>query len=172
MTTQVTKTIGPASKAVRATVFAAIEDLRAQLADAVRRIDPSPRPSAREHDSAPETIRGWTTVQNRGPTVAASGIKPERSEPSPGSSGARPASEASTHQLAAGANRPGSEPPISSSVYTGPAAGLGSTAPILILIGLAAAVCGCAAPAVRRRLSPRAGWLRSALLASLLEQPG
>jgi hypothetical protein len=164
MTTQVAKAIGPALKAVRATAFAAIDYLRAQLAGAIRRIDPPPR--------------GWTAAADTGTSEPASGIKLERrSELNPARGDARPAPETSTHQLTAhqitaGLNRLESEDPVSSSVNPGPAAGLGSAAQILIPIGLAAAACGCAAPAVRRRLSPRAGWLRSALLASSLEQPG
>jgi hypothetical protein len=160
VTTQLTEAIGPALKAVRATAFAAIDYLRAHL-----------------HESPSETIRGWTTATGTGTNGAASGIKHENGELGPASGGAPPAPEASTdqlrtHQTAADTSRPENEPPVSSSVNTGLAAGLGSAAQILIPIGLAAAVCGFAAPAVRRRLSPRAGWLRSALLGSSLEQPG
>ena len=176
--TQLTETIGPALKAVRATAFAAIDYLRAQLAGAIRRIDPPPPPSAHEHESPPGTIPGWTTATGTGTNGPASGIKLERRRAEVRQAAApRPAPEASTHQLTthqitAGTSRPESERPVSPSVNTGPAAGLGSAAQILIPIGLAAAVCGFAAPALRRRLSPRAGWLRSALLASSLEQPG
>jgi hypothetical protein len=175
--TEVTETIEPALKAVRAAAFAAIDSLRARLADAIRRIDPLPRSSADEHEWGPETIRGWTTATDTGTSEPASGIKLERGELRPARGGARPAPEASTHELTAhqataGTNRPENKGPMSSSVNPGPAAGLGSAAQILIPIGLAAAVCGVAAPAVRRRLSLRAAWLRSALLASSLEQPG
>jgi hypothetical protein len=175
--TQLTETVGPALKALRATAFAAIDYLRAQLVGAIRRIDPPPPLTAHEHESPAGNIREWTTAPATGTKAPAIGIRLDRGDLSPASGGARKAPEASTHQLTthqitAGANRPQSEDPILSSVNPGPATGLGSAAQVLIPIGLAAAVCGFAAPAFRRRLPPRAGWLRSALLASSLEQPG
>ena len=175
--TQLAETLGPPMKAGRTAASAAIDYLRAQLAGAIPRIDPPPPSTPREHGSAPGTLRKrWTMAPATGHNKPAGVIKLERIEQGPGG-GIRPTPEASPHQLAspqmtAGANLPQSERPGSSGTNPGPATGLGSAAQILIPIGLAAAVCGFAAPAFRRRLSLRAGWLRSALLASPLEQPG
>jgi hypothetical protein len=168
--TQATETIERALQAVRATAFA-IDALRAQLAAAIRRIDPQLPSFGHKHELPAETTRGWTAAADTGTKEPASGIKLE-GELSPARGDTRPAPEASTPQITTATNPSEHEDPVSSSVSLGPAAGLGSAAQILILIGLAAAVCGFVSPAVRRRLSPRAGWLRSALLASSLEQPG
>ena len=89
---QLTETIGPALKAVRATAFAAIDYLGAQLAGAIRRIDPPPPPSAGQHESTPETIPGWTTVTGTGTNGTASAIKHENGEWGPASGGALPGS--------------------------------------------------------------------------------
>ncbi len=164
-------------QAVRATAIAAIDYLRTQLAGAIPRVDPPPPPTAPEPESPPGTIRGWTMAPATGTKDPAGGIKLGRGEPNPANGGARPAPEASTHQLTthhntAGTNRSRSERPVPPSGSSGLAAGLGSAAQILIPIGLIATLCGFAAPAFRRRLSPRAPWLRSALFASPLEQPG
>ena len=164
-------------QALRDTAFAVIDYLRTQLAGTIPRIDPPPPPTAHEPELPPGTIRGWTMAPATGTKDPAGGLRLGGGEPSPASSGARPAPEASTHQLTthhntAGTNRSRSERPVPPSGSSGLAAGLGSAAQILIPIGLIAALCGFAAPALRRRLSPRAPWLRSALFASPLEQPG
>jgi hypothetical protein len=171
------ETIGSTIKALRASAFAAIDYLRAQLAGMIRRIDPPLPSTPHEHESPAETVRAWTAASGTAASEPAGAIKLTRGELSPPSGGTRQAPEASLDQLGtrgmtAGAKPSQSEHPVSSSGNPGPASGLGSTIQILIPLGLAAAVCGFAAPAMGRRLVPRAGWLKSALLASSLEQPG
>jgi hypothetical protein len=174
---QLAETIGPTLKAIRATAFAAIDYLRGQLVGAIRRINPPLPSTPPEHESPPEAIPEWTTTPDASTSASAGTIEPKRGELSPASGGTRSAPEASSDQLAtpgitAGAKPPQSEHPISPSASHGPASGLGSATQILISLGLAAAACGFAAPAMCRRFVSRAGWLRSALLASSLEQPG
>ena len=175
--TQLAETLGPTIKALRATALAAIDHLRAQLASAIRRINPPLPSTPREHESPPEAIPEWTTAPDKSTSASAGTIEPKRGELSPASGGTRSAPEASSDQLetpgiTADAKPPQSEHPVSPSASHGPASGLGSATQILISLGLAAAACGFAAPAMCRRFVSRAGWLRSALLASSLEQPG
>jgi hypothetical protein len=172
VTAQLTRTRRGDLKAVRATAFAAIDYVRAQVAGAIRRIDASLPSVGPGHKPPAETTPEGTAAPATGTNALAGDTRLAGAELSPPSGDARPATEASTDQLTAGADRPQGEHSGSSSVNPGPVSGLGSAAQILIQIGLAAAVCGLTAPAIRRRLDPRAGWLRSALLASSLEQPG
>jgi hypothetical protein len=172
VTTQLTQTRRRGMKAVGATASAAIDYLRAQVAGAIRGIDENLPSIGPDHKSPAQTKRDGTAVPGAGTKALAGETRLARGDPSPPSGGVRPATEASTDQLTAGADRPQGEHSGSSSVNPEPISGLGSAAQILIPIGLAAAVCGLGTPAIRRRLDPRAGWLRSALLASSLEQPG
>jgi hypothetical protein len=170
VTKQVAKTIPPELKVGREMALAAINYLSARLSDVIPRVAPPPQPSAEEHQ-LPLALRGWAA-----PDASVSAVALDGRLPSP-ASGVHGAPEASTHQLgtheiAAGTHRRDSEDPSSSSVNTEGVGSLGSAASLLIPIGLTAAVCGLASPAIRRRLSFRAGWLKPALLASLLEQPG
>jgi hypothetical protein len=176
-TSPVKETVAPALKELRATTVAVIDSMRAQLVDLIRRIDPPSRPSAQEQP-VPGAIRRWT-VPEKGARSPASANELGRLGLNPSGRGSvTVAPEASSthqppsHHLAIGAKRPDSGAPASSSVNTGTAAGLGSAASLLISVGLAAAACGFAAPACRRRLFFRAGRLKPALVASLLEQPG
>jgi hypothetical protein len=170
---QLTQTRRRGMKAARDTASAAIDYLRAQVAGAIRRLDESLPLVGPERKSPADTKRKGTTGPAAGTKALAGGdTRLARGEPGPPSGGVRPVAEASTDQLTAGADRPQGEHSVSSSVNPEPVSGLGSTAQILVPIGLAAAVCGLGTPAIRRRLDPRAGWLRSALLASSLEQPG
>jgi hypothetical protein len=175
-TRQVGETVVPALKELRASAVALIDSLRAQLGDLTRRIDPPPPPSAHEQQ-APGAARRWTAPEN-GTRAPAGANKIEKPGLSPSGGGnVTVAPEAATDQppsqpSAIDANRRDGGDPASPSVSTGTAAGLGSAASLLIPIGLAAAACGFAAPAFRRRLSFRAGWVKPSLLASSLEQPG
>jgi hypothetical protein len=169
--TQLTQTRHRAMNGVGATASAAIDYLRTQVAGAIRTIDGTLPLVGPEHKS-PVEIRRGTAAPGAGTKALGDEARLARGELGPPSGGSRLATEASTHQLTAGADRPQGGPSGSSSVNPEPLSGLGSAAQILIPIGLAAAVCGLGTPAIRRRLDPRAGWLRSALLASSLEQPG
>jgi hypothetical protein len=173
-TSQVKETVTPALKELRATAVALIDSVRAQLVDV---IDPGPRAPAQEQP-VPGAVRTWAAPENgaRSPAganeVGRRGLNPSRGGSVTAAPEASSTHQPPSHQLAIGANRPDSGAPAPSSASTGTAAGMGSAASLLIPIGLAAAACGFAAPACRRRLCFRAGWLKPALVASLLEQPG
>jgi hypothetical protein len=174
---QLAETLGPAAGVLRAGAFAAIDYLRAQLAGTIRRIDPQLPSTPHRHEPPAGTVRDWSVAPGTGASHYGSAISVTRGELNAANGGTRSAPESSsdqlgTHRTTARAELPQSGHPASPSASHSPASGLGSATQILVPLGLAAALCGFAAPAMRRRFIPRAGWLRSALLASPLEQPG